>query len=101
MHFTLSSAYTRYGCFGLTDDILKPERNFKYAALREVAMGATGNPIRTKRRLHPGPQGRFQSQNPRNQTRPRPSFGDERAFWLNGKTVKAPAGKTSAVLNAR
>jgi hypothetical protein len=101
MHFTLSSAYTRYGCFGLTDDIHKPERNFKYAALREVAMGATGNPIRTKRRTHPGPQGRFQSQSTNIQTRPRPSFGDESAFWLDGKTVKAPAGKTSAVLNAR
>ncbi|MBN2529250.1 MAG: hypothetical protein JXR76_22875 [Deltaproteobacteria bacterium] len=39
MHFILSSAYTRYGSFGLTDDINTPERNFKYAAVRNVAAG--------------------------------------------------------------
>ena len=39
MHFLLSSGYTRYGSFGLTDDINFPERNFKYAALRELAGG--------------------------------------------------------------
>ncbi len=41
MHFLLSSAYTRYGCFGLTDDIGKPERNSKYAAMRDLAGGST------------------------------------------------------------
>ena len=39
MHFILSSAYTRYGSFGLTDDINFPDRNFKYGALRELAAG--------------------------------------------------------------
>ena len=39
MHFILSSAYTRYGSFGLTDDITIPERNHKYGALRELAAG--------------------------------------------------------------
>ncbi|MFC1586235.1 FlgD immunoglobulin-like domain containing protein, partial [Fibrobacterota bacterium] len=37
MHFILSSAYTRYGSFGLTDDIAYPDRNYKYGALRELA----------------------------------------------------------------
>ncbi|MBN2716718.1 MAG: hypothetical protein JXX14_12770 [Deltaproteobacteria bacterium] len=37
MHFILSSAYTRYGSFGLTDDINFPERNHKYGALRDLA----------------------------------------------------------------
>ncbi len=36
MQFTLSSAYTRYGCWGLTDDITQPDRNFKFAAAREL-----------------------------------------------------------------
>lgn len=38
MQFTLSSAYTRYGCWGLTDDITKPDRNAKYKAAQEVAL---------------------------------------------------------------
>jgi hypothetical protein len=37
MQFTLSSAYTRYGCWGLTDDITKPNRNAKYKAAQDVA----------------------------------------------------------------
>src|SRR3989338_7074892 len=37
MHFILSSPYQRYGCFGLTDDIRKPNRNYKYRALNEAA----------------------------------------------------------------
>ncbi len=39
MHFILSSAYQRYGSFGLTDDITIPERNAKYGALRDLAAG--------------------------------------------------------------
>jgi hypothetical protein len=38
MQFTLSSAYTRYGCWGLTDDITKPNRNSKYKAAQDVAL---------------------------------------------------------------
>lgn len=37
MQFTLSSAYTRYGCWGLTDDITKPDRNSKYKSAQQVA----------------------------------------------------------------
>jgi hypothetical protein len=37
MQFTLSSAYTRYGCWGLTDDINHPERNPKYNAAKSLA----------------------------------------------------------------
>ena len=36
MQFTLSSAFTRYGCWGLTDDITKPERCAKYAAAKNL-----------------------------------------------------------------
>lgn len=35
MQFTLSSAYTRYGCWGLTDDINQPYRNYKMGCLEE------------------------------------------------------------------
>ncbi|MBN1128661.1 MAG: hypothetical protein JXA71_06725 [Chitinispirillaceae bacterium] len=37
MQFTLSSAYTRYGCWGLTEDITDPERNVKYKAAKLLA----------------------------------------------------------------
>ena len=36
MQFTLSSAYTRYGCWGLTDDISNPDRNYKFQAAHEL-----------------------------------------------------------------
>jgi hypothetical protein len=37
MQFTLSSAYCRYGCWGLTEDISDPERNIKYKAAKLLA----------------------------------------------------------------
>lgn len=36
MQFTLTSAYTRYGCWGLTDDVNHPNRNYKYQCLKEL-----------------------------------------------------------------
>lgn len=36
MHFTIASAYNRYGCWGLTDDPTKPFRNYKMRAIREL-----------------------------------------------------------------
>ncbi len=36
MQFTLSSAYNRYGCWGLTDDIAEPDRNHKFQAVRDL-----------------------------------------------------------------
>lgn len=36
MQFTLTSAYTRYGCWGLTDDVNHPYRNHKYACLEDL-----------------------------------------------------------------
>jgi hypothetical protein len=36
LHFTLFSKYTRYGCWGLTDDPYNPDRNQKMAALRNL-----------------------------------------------------------------
>jgi hypothetical protein len=41
MQFTLSSAYSRYGCWGLTDDINVPDRNFKLAAVRDLLSGTS------------------------------------------------------------
>jgi hypothetical protein len=36
MQFTLSSAFSRYGCWGLTDDINNPDRNNKFQAVRDL-----------------------------------------------------------------
>jgi hypothetical protein len=41
LHFTLASAYTRYGCWGLTDDVSHPDRNHKMDAMREIIRTAT------------------------------------------------------------
>jgi hypothetical protein len=39
MQFTLSSGYSRYGCWGLTDDIANPNRNYKYRAIKSIIGG--------------------------------------------------------------
>ncbi len=36
MYFTLVSGYNRYGCWGITDDYTKPERNYKMKAMRDI-----------------------------------------------------------------
>ena len=36
MQFTLTSSYNRYGCWGLTDDVNIPHRNFKLACIQEL-----------------------------------------------------------------
>ena len=36
MFFALESGYNRYGCWGITDDYTKPDRNFKMRAIREI-----------------------------------------------------------------
>ena len=36
LHFTLFGKYSRYGCWGLTDDPANPDRNHKMAALRNL-----------------------------------------------------------------
>lgn len=36
MFFILSSGYNRYGCWGITDDYTKPDRNYKMQAVREI-----------------------------------------------------------------
>jgi hypothetical protein len=36
MSFVLCSGYTRYGCWGLTDDITDPDRNHQFQAIRIV-----------------------------------------------------------------
>ncbi len=39
--FTLTSSYCRYGCWGLTDDITDPGRNYKYDAAKKLADSLT------------------------------------------------------------
>lgn len=36
LYFTINSAYTRYGCWGITDDYTKPDRNYKMQAVRDI-----------------------------------------------------------------
>lgn len=43
IHFQLTTAYSRYGCWGLTDDVSYPDRNYKFQAIREV-MGDVTTP---------------------------------------------------------
>ena len=43
MQFTLTSAYSRYGCWGLSDDVSVPHRNYKLAAIRDLLMGTTNS----------------------------------------------------------
>lgn len=61
MHFTLTSAYSRYGCWGLTDDVNVPHRNFKLAAVRDLLSGSThlGEPVTypSRIRVYPVPSG--------------------------------------------
>ncbi len=43
MQFTLQGAYTRYGCWGLTDDLSNPDRNYLFQAVRDL-IGSGGGP---------------------------------------------------------
>ncbi len=49
MQFTLSSGYNRYGCWGITDDLASPDRNYKFRVIRELC-GDVATPL---------PPGRF------------------------------------------
>jgi hypothetical protein len=45
MYLEVTSNYSRYGSWGLTDDVSNPDRNYKYAAVREiVGTGTTTAP---------------------------------------------------------
>jgi hypothetical protein len=44
MHFTLSSGYNRYGCWGLTDNLALPDRSPKFKGIREL-VGAVTTPF--------------------------------------------------------
>ena len=39
--FTLCGVYTRYGCWGLTDDIVYPDRNWKFKGARDLVGEST------------------------------------------------------------
>lgn len=43
MQFTLTSAYSRYGCWGLSDDVSLPHRNYKMAAIGDLLTGTTNS----------------------------------------------------------
>jgi len=44
-YFTLTSAYSRYGCWGLTDDVTNTNRNSKFAGIRTLlGTGPTPTP---------------------------------------------------------
>jgi hypothetical protein len=53
MQFTLSSAYTRYGCWGLTDDITHPERIPKYNAAKSLAEKYPSTIVRSAKAIVP------------------------------------------------
>ena len=60
MQFTLTSSYNRYGCWGLTDDVNVPDRNFKFDCLWELLSGdstvtAAHQPLKTKNLVRVGP----------------------------------------------
>jgi len=60
LYFILTSGYNRYGCWGITDDYTKPDRNYKMGAIREIISGTTGiydaNPsVTPSLELYPNP----------------------------------------------
>ena len=36
MQFTLTSSYNHYGCWGLTDDVNNPDRNYKFQCIKDL-----------------------------------------------------------------
>lgn len=60
MYFTLVSGYNRYGCWGITDDYNKPDRNYKMQAMRDIIGAQTtvreaSDAVPTNIRLYPNP----------------------------------------------
>lgn len=62
MHFTLASSYNRYGCWGLTDDYTKPDRNYKMQAVRDIIASYTSvesDNFTNKINIYPNPASEF------------------------------------------
>ncbi len=64
MYFTLVSGYNRYGCWGLTDDYTKPERNYKMQAMRSIIGQISSMEDKSKGTIsapmiYPNPSGTF------------------------------------------
>jgi len=62
MHFTLASSYNRYGCWGLTDDYTKPDRNYKMQAVRDIISSYTSvesDKFTEKINIYPNPTSEF------------------------------------------
>lgn len=95
MYFTLTSAYNRYGCWGITDDYTKPDRNFKMKALREL----TAPPIGVSEEV-PQEQNVTIGYDPKNQTvqiQARTSTHDIAIYSVLGEVVMRSAGSVASV----
>jgi hypothetical protein len=58
MYFTLYSGFNRYGCWGLTDDLRDPDRNYKMEAMRNpetVTSLTNGSELEQEIILYPNP----------------------------------------------
>ncbi|MFC2131256.1 T9SS type A sorting domain-containing protein [Bacteroidota bacterium] len=61
LQFTLAGSYNRYGCWGLTDDYTKPDRNYKMQAMRELIgewqdpINISGGFLDNKVKIYPNP----------------------------------------------
>ncbi len=45
MYLEMAGSYNRYGCWGLTDDVDNPDRNYKFEAVRELIGEAPENGV--------------------------------------------------------
>jgi hypothetical protein len=100
MYFTLSSAYNRYGCWGLTDDYTNPERNYKMQAMRNILNKAASisktNEWKTIS-IYPNPAGNYLEINLWN-TNPLPKNTEIEICNLLGETLmRLPAEENSRI----
>lgn len=52
--FTIYSGYSRYGCWGLTDDYTIPDRNYKMAAMRDMVGDYKSDVVDSSRNMGEG-----------------------------------------------
>ena len=105
MQFTLSSAYNRYGCWGLTDDITDPDRNYKFQAARELiaTSGVEKRETLTGYALHANYPNPFNPQTTIEFELPRHDFVRLEIYSVSGAKIKTlatrfyPAGRSRVV----
>ena len=100
MYFTLSSAYNRYGCWGLTDDYTNPERNYKMQAMRNILNKAASISKTNEWKMisiYPNPAGNYLEINLGN-TNPLPKKTEIEICNLLGETLmRMPAEENSRI----